>query len=89
MGVISPIVHMVVENFRATLKHLSYRRMRPPMKGEDTLDRRCVRATIWSPGSDRLMTTGEDTLERRCEGHDRSPSSDRLMTTGEDTLEKV
>jgi len=29
----SPIVHMVVETFGATLKHLNWRRMRPLMKG--------------------------------------------------------
>jgi hypothetical protein len=34
-------VHMVVENFGATLKHLSWRRMWPPIKDEDTLEKRC------------------------------------------------
>jgi len=37
----SPIVHMVVDTFGATLKHPSWKRMRPPMKDEDTLERRC------------------------------------------------
>jgi len=60
VAVISPIVHMVVENFRATLKHLSCRGMRPPKKSEGTLERRCEGHNM-SPRSDRPITTGEDT----------------------------
>jgi hypothetical protein len=45
----SPIVHMVVENFGATLKHLNWRRLWPPMKSEDILDGRCVRVVIGAP----------------------------------------
>ena len=39
----SPIVHMVVDTFGATLKHLSWRRMRPLMKDENTLEE------VWGP----------------------------------------
>jgi hypothetical protein len=59
----SPIVHMVVDTFGATLKHPSWKRMRPPMKDEDTLERRCE-GHDRSSRSDRLMITGEDTLEK-------------------------
>jgi len=63
VAVISPIVHMVVENFKVTLKHLNCRRMWPPMKGKNTLERRCVGHDM-SPRSDRPpMTIGEDTSE--------------------------
>jgi hypothetical protein len=88
VAVISPIVHMVVETFGATLKHLRWRRMQPSMKGEDTLNRRCEGHNM-SPSSDYRMTTSGDTSDRRCEGHNMSPSSDHPITTGKDTLEKM
>ena len=85
---ISSIVHMVVENLRAILKHLRWRRMRPFHDEQRHLKRRCAGHNM-SPSLDRPMTMGEDTIERRCEGHDMSPRSDCPTTTGEDTLEKV
>jgi len=82
VAMISPIVHMVVENLRATGVIPDEGGWNRSTTSGDTSDRRCVSHDM-SPSTNRLKMTGGDTLDRRCESHNMSPGSNRPMTGGD------